>query len=85
MVLAVFLAFGNIMTLPFLGMISLWIYLELLPLPLALNATFLVTRYNDDNSKIITAMGNNIITVLGADLHCRCFSDVKRGIGKWEH
>ncbi|MFO7924572.1 MAG: prenyltransferase [Bacteroidales bacterium] len=64
----VFLTFGIILALPLLGMASLWIYLALIPLPLALNASFLAIRYNDDSGKIVTAMGNNVMTVLGTDL-----------------
>jgi 1,4-dihydroxy-2-naphthoate polyprenyltransferase len=64
----VFMTFGIILALPLLGMASTWIYLALLPLPLALNASFLAIRHNDDNDKMITAMGNNVMTVLGTDL-----------------
>ena len=64
----VFLTFGIIIFLPFLGMTSKWIYLALIPLPLALNASFLAIRHNDDSSKIVAAMGNNVMTVLATDL-----------------
>jgi 1,4-dihydroxy-2-naphthoate polyprenyltransferase len=64
----VFLAFGIIIALPILGMASTWIYLALIPLPLAMNACFLAIRHNNDNKKILTAMGNNVITVLATDL-----------------
>ena len=64
----VFLAFGIIIALPILGITSTWIYLALLPLPLALNASFLAIKHNDDNKKITMAMGNNVITVLATDL-----------------
>ncbi len=66
--IGVFFTFGIIMLLPFLGMASTWIYLALIPLPLALNASFLAIKHNNDSNKIITAMGNNVITVLGTDL-----------------
>lgn len=64
----VFLTFGIIILLPLLGMASTWIYLALIPLPLALNASFLAIRHNDDSNKIVTAMGNNVMTVLLTDL-----------------
>lgn len=64
----VFIAFGIIIALPLLGMASTWIYLALLPLPLALNASFIAIRHNQDRTKIVTAMGNNVMTVLGTDL-----------------
>lgn len=64
----VFVTFGIIIALPLLGMASMWIYLALIPLPLALNASVLAIKHNDDNKKIVTAMGNNVITVLATDL-----------------
>jgi 1,4-dihydroxy-2-naphthoate polyprenyltransferase len=64
----VFLTFGIIIALPLLGMASTWIYLALIPLPLALHASFLAIRHSNDSNKIITAMGNNVMTVLGTDL-----------------
>jgi 1,4-dihydroxy-2-naphthoate polyprenyltransferase len=64
----VFVTFGIIIALPLLGMASMWIYLALIPLPLALNASFLAIKHSDDNKKIVTAMGNNVITVLATDL-----------------
>ncbi len=64
----VFLTFGIIIALPLLGMASTWIYLALIPLPLALNASFIAIRYSDDNKRIVTAMGNNVMTVLATDL-----------------
>jgi 1,4-dihydroxy-2-naphthoate polyprenyltransferase len=64
----VFMTFGIIIALPFLGMASQWIYLALIPLPLALNASFIAIRHGEDSKKIVTAMGNNVMTVLGTDL-----------------
>ncbi len=64
----VFVTFGIIIALPILGMASKWIYLALLPLPLALNASFIAIKHNQDDSKIVMAMGNNVITVLATDL-----------------
>jgi 1,4-dihydroxy-2-naphthoate polyprenyltransferase len=64
----VFLTFGIIIALPLLGMASAWLYLALIPFPLALNASLIAIRHNNDNNRIITAMGNNVITVLATDL-----------------
>lgn len=64
----VLVTFGIIIALPLLGMASPWIYLALIPLPLALNASFIAIRHNRDSKKIVTAMGNNVMTVLGTDL-----------------
>lgn len=64
----VFMAFGIILALPFLGIASTWIYLALIPLPLALNASFIAIRHSEDNKKIVAAMGSNVVTVLGTDL-----------------
>jgi 1,4-dihydroxy-2-naphthoate polyprenyltransferase len=64
----VFLAFSIIIALPILGMASTWIYIALIPLPLALIASFLAIKHYDDDKKIVMAMGNNVITVLATDL-----------------
>ena len=64
----IFVTFGIIILLPILGLASTWIYLALLPLPLALNASFLAMRHHQDDKKIEMAMGNNVVTVLATDL-----------------
>ncbi len=64
----VLLTFGIIVALPLLDIVSMWIYLALIPLPLGVNASFLAIRHHNDSNKIVTAMGNNVMTVLGTDL-----------------
>jgi 1,4-dihydroxy-2-naphthoate polyprenyltransferase len=62
------LTFVIIMALPFLGAVSKWIFLALIPLPLALNTGLTAIRHHQDRSKIVKAMGNNVLIVLGTDL-----------------
>lgn len=64
----IFITFGIILALPILNMTSVWIYLALIPLPLALHASFIAIRHNNDSRKFVTAMGNNVMTVLATDL-----------------
>jgi 1,4-dihydroxy-2-naphthoate octaprenyltransferase len=56
------------MLLPFLGMTSKWIFLALIPVPLALNTGFTAIRHYEDRSRIVNAMGKNVLIVLGTDL-----------------
>jgi 1,4-dihydroxy-2-naphthoate polyprenyltransferase len=63
-----FLTFVIIMTLPFLGAASKWIFLALIPLPLAFNTGFTAIRHCEDRSSILKAMGKNVFIVLGTDL-----------------
>ncbi|MBN2481590.1 MAG: prenyltransferase [Bacteroidales bacterium] len=60
--------FGTIVLMPLLGYSSYWLYLALVPLPLAVQASIVAFQYNGDIQKIIPALGNNVITVLGVDL-----------------
>ncbi len=62
------ITFAIIIALPFLGMVSKWMFLALILFPFALNAGFTAIRHPEDRSKIVKAMGNNVITVLGIDL-----------------
>jgi 1,4-dihydroxy-2-naphthoate polyprenyltransferase len=62
------LTFVIIMSLPFLGMTSKWIFLALIPLPLAFNTGFTAIRHYEDRSRIVNAMGKNVLIVLGTDL-----------------
>ncbi|MFO8083380.1 MAG: prenyltransferase [Desulfobacterales bacterium] len=66
--LGLFFTFFIIILIPFLGMASKWIFLALLPLPFAMNAGFTAIRHHENKTRIIKAMGNNVITVLGTDL-----------------
>jgi 1,4-dihydroxy-2-naphthoate polyprenyltransferase len=62
------LTFVIIMSLPFLGMASMWIFLALIPLPLAFNTGFTAIRHCEDRARIVKAMGKNVFIVLGTDL-----------------
>jgi 1,4-dihydroxy-2-naphthoate polyprenyltransferase len=62
------LTFVIIMALPFLGMASKWVFLALIPLPVAIYTGFTAIRYYEDRSRIVKAMGNNVLIVLGTDL-----------------
>ena len=60
--------FGTIVLLPILGYSSLWIYIALLPLPMALKASISAFKFNGDLNKLIPALMSNVITVLTTDL-----------------
>ncbi len=61
-------SFGTILLLPLLGIASLWIYLALLPLPLAIKASQTAVKNGSDISKLMPAMGMNVMVVLATDL-----------------
>lgn len=60
--------FGIIIVLPLTGLSTFWIYLGLLPLPLALKASLTAIKYGHDTPKLIPALGSNVVTVLAVDL-----------------
>ncbi len=62
------LTFVIIMSLPFLGVASKWIFLALIPLPLSFNTGFTAMRHCEDRTRIVKAMGKNVFIVLGTDL-----------------
>ena len=62
------LTFGIILLLPILGVSSPWIFLALLPLPIAIRAARTAIRDGADMSKLIPAMGMNVMVVLATDL-----------------
>ena len=47
---------------------SYWIYIALIPLPLVVMNILTTLKYNNDISKLIPALGGNVITVLVTDL-----------------
>ncbi|KPK87721.1 MAG: hypothetical protein AMS27_01545 [Bacteroides sp. SM23_62_1] len=63
-----FITFGIIVLMPIINISSFWIYLALIPLPLAIKACLTAIRHGDDLSRMIPALGNNVLTVLGTDL-----------------
>jgi len=62
------LTFGIILLLPVLGISSPWIFLALLPLPLAIRAARTAIRDGADMARLIPAMGMNVMVVLATDL-----------------
>jgi 1,4-dihydroxy-2-naphthoate polyprenyltransferase len=66
--LGMFISFAIILILPFSGLSSYWIYLALVPMPLAIKASLTAIRDGDNPAKIVPALGANVITVLAFDL-----------------
>lgn len=60
--------FGIILMLPILGISSPWVYLALIPLPLAIKASVTAIKEGSNMAKLIPAMGMNVMVVLGTDL-----------------
>jgi len=60
--------FGMIVLLPIFHISSYWLYIALIPLPVAIKACITAIRYRDNNQKFVSALGSNIITVLSTDL-----------------
>ncbi len=60
--------FTMIFLLPLLGISSFWLYLALLPLPLAIKASATAIKHHSDLPKLIPALGMNVMVVLGTDL-----------------
>jgi 1,4-dihydroxy-2-naphthoate octaprenyltransferase len=63
-----FVTFGIIVLMPIIHISSFWIYLALLPLPLAVKACMTAIRHGDDLTRMVPALGNNVLAVLGTDL-----------------
>ena len=63
-----FLTFLIIVALPFFQVASKWIFLALIPLPLAFNTGLTAIRHYEDRNRIVKAMGKNVFIVLGTDL-----------------
>jgi 1,4-dihydroxy-2-naphthoate octaprenyltransferase len=66
--MGMFTSFAIILVLPLAGLSSYWIYLALFPMPLAIKASVTALKDGNDITKIIPALGANVITVLGVDL-----------------
>jgi len=54
--------------MPIVGISSGWIYIALLPLPLAVKASVTAIKHGNDIGKLVPALGNNVMTVLLTDL-----------------
>jgi len=63
-----FMTFGIIVLMPIVGISSFWIYIALLPLPLAIKACLTAIRHGSDFSKMVSALESDVMTVLGTDL-----------------
>ncbi len=61
------LTFGTIALLPILGYSSLWLFIALLPLPLAFKASIIALKFNGDFKKLIPALMSNVVIVLATD------------------
>ncbi len=59
--------FAIILALPLAGIASFWVYLGLLPLPLAVKASIIAIRYGGNPVSVVPALANNVLTVLGVD------------------
>ncbi len=62
------ITFGTIVLLPVLGYSSFWLYIALLPLPMAVKASISAFKFKGDLNKFIPALMSNVITVLTTDL-----------------
>lgn len=62
------LTFLTIILLPLLGISSFWLYLALIPLPVALKASATTLQHGNDMVKLMPALGMNVMVVLGTDL-----------------
>lgn len=60
--------FTIIILLPIFGVASYWLYLALLPVPLAIKASAIAIKHGSDLPKLIPALGMNVLVVLGTDL-----------------
>ncbi len=63
-----FATFGIIVLVPILGISSYWIYIALLPIPLAVKAAMTAIKHGDNLGKMVPALGSNVMTVLLTDL-----------------
>jgi 1,4-dihydroxy-2-naphthoate octaprenyltransferase len=60
--------FGVIIGAALLNIVSPWFMLALIPIPFAFRATMGAIKHGDNTSKLIPALGMNVLTVLGTDL-----------------
>ncbi len=63
-----FSSFAIILLLPLFGISTYWVYLALIPIPLAIKASIAALKYGEDIPKLIPALGSNVITILATDL-----------------
>lgn len=63
-----FTSFAIILLLPVFGVSSWWVYIALLPMPLAIKASITALKHGDNTPLLIPALGSNVITILATDL-----------------
>lgn len=63
-----FVTFGIIVLLPLINLASFWIYIALLPIPIAVKTSITAIKHGDENKVIIPALGQNVMIVLATDL-----------------
>ncbi len=63
-----FLTFLTIILLPIIGVSTYWLYLALIPLPVAIKTSITALNYYNDINKLIPALGGNVIVVLSTDM-----------------
>lgn len=61
------LTFGSIIAMPLLGITSYWVYIALLPIPLAIKASVTAVQNGDDIKQMVPALGSNVVVVLATD------------------
>ncbi|MBN1990960.1 MAG: prenyltransferase [Bacteroidales bacterium] len=61
------LTFGSIIAMPLLGITTFWVYIALLPVPLAIKASVTAVQKGDDLKHMIPALGSNVVVVLATD------------------
>ncbi len=57
-----------ILVLPLTGIASTWLYLALLPFPLAIKAAVTAISHGEETQRLMPALGMNVMVVLGTDL-----------------
>jgi 1,4-dihydroxy-2-naphthoate octaprenyltransferase len=67
-ILGMVATFGTIIILPILGISSYWVLLGLIPLPIAIKACLTAFLHGDNMEKLVPALGQNVMVVLGVDL-----------------
>lgn len=63
-----FSSFAIILLLPLFGISTYWVYLALIPIPMAIKASVMAHKYGEDTPKLIPALGSNVIAILATDL-----------------
>jgi len=67
-ILGMVATFGTIIILPLLGISSYWVLLGLIPLPIAIKACLTAYNHGNNMEKLVPALGQNVMVVLGVDL-----------------